>query len=294
MSALMIGLILEHRVTHLIAVSSLLDVIARDPRRLAGLAASELRTVVTGGEVCDPKLIHRWLEAVPDLRVLYGYGPTEFNSLCMNHEITQPEPGRTQLYPIGKPFPGVKAVLLDAAGGVIEGPGQSGVLALAGPQIMSGYWGDPARTREVLRRIGDEDYYYTGDHCVRDEDSNYHFVGRTDDEVKIRGRRINLNEVRNSLLSHEHVSYAIVTTLAFDTERRIVAFAQVDESGGCSFEELDRVLRSHVPPYMLPEHLCIGTTVNKTSTNKVDEKGTLASVVRRVQENPGQRHLRLE
>ena len=87
----MIELILRNRVTHLIAVSSVLDLISRDVRDLTTWAESSVQVVVTGGEVCPPSLINRWLETVPGLRVLYGYGPTECNSLCLTSEIVSPK-----------------------------------------------------------------------------------------------------------------------------------------------------------------------------------------------------------
>jgi D-alanine--poly(phosphoribitol) ligase subunit 1 len=293
-SSVMIRLILRQQVTHLIAVSSILDLIARDREGLKALAGSALHTVVTGGEVCSPQLINLLLETVPGLRALYGYGPTECNSLCMTHEISAPELERTELYPIGKPFSGMKAVLLDADGGVIQAAGEVGVLAMSGPQLMTGYFGDPQHTGRVLRTIESERYYVTGDLCFRDAMGDYHFAGRNDSEVKLRGRRINLNEVRAALLRHDRVRYVAVSLVEVLGEAKIVAFVQVDEPQRFPVGELDALLERHVPRYMIPSYLCMSAHVMRTSTGKVSDRETMAGVVQRVREKPTERLMVLE
>lgn len=285
-SSVMTAIIRRERVTHLIAVSSVLDLISKDDARVEGLAGSALEVVVTGGEVCPPRLINRWLEAVPGIRVLYGYGPTELNSLCTTQVITEPEHGRQALYPIGKPFAGMKAILLDDAKHVIEEPGQVGVLAMTGPQLMLGYWRDPELTSRVLFRWQGEDYYVTGDRCFRDADGNYHFAGRRDTEVKIHGRRINLNEVRDALLSSEQVRLAVVTTVDVNGETRIAGFVNTTSVDELDEAALRKDVLQRVPDYMAPRHICVSASVARTSTGKVNEKEIVARVQAIVEANP--------
>jgi amino acid adenylation domain-containing protein len=186
LSSMVIDLILKNRVTHLIAVSSVLDLISRDTSKFTSLRQSSLQVVVTGGEVCPPSLINRWLETVVGLRVLYGYGPTECNSLCFTFEIRAPDTSRVAPYPIGSPFRRMKAALFDETGNIIVQPQRMGMLGISGPQLMMGYWDDPEMTRRVLRSISGDTYYITGDYCVCDSQGTFSFVGRTDSEVKIR------------------------------------------------------------------------------------------------------------
>ena len=87
------------------------------------------------------------------------------------------------------------------------------MLGISGPQLMTGYWNDPEMTARVLRAVDGDVYYISGDYCVRDWRGVYSFVGRTDSEVKIRGRRINLNEVRNALMSPAGVGHVTVGTV---------------------------------------------------------------------------------
>ena len=279
-SSVMSAFIKTKHITHLIAVSSVLELISKDQEKLEALKTSDIKVVVTGGEICAPRLINRWIEAIPGVRVLYGYGPTEMNSLCTTYVITQSEPGRESLYPIGKPFTGIKALLLKEGGDVIEASDEVGVLAVSGPQIMMGYWRDPELTARSLFQWDGDTYYVTGDRCYRDSDGNYHFAGRQDTEVKIRGRRINLNEIRNALLGSSQVHHAVVTTVQNSDETRIAAYINVTSVGKFDEAALRRDIAERLLEYMVPSYLCLSSELYTTSTGKIDEKG----IIRRMRE----------
>jgi len=271
LSSKILRLMAREGVTHLIAVSSVLELISADDATLAAMGDTAPHTVITGGELCDPELINRWLRHYPDLKLNYGYGPTECNSLCMSYRVTAPDPGRTVPFPIGTVFPGHKAVLLDDAGDVIEVPETVGVLCISGPQLMSGYWKNPEQTDAVLREIDGARFYVTGDRCWRDAEGLYHFASRRDTEVKILGRRINLMEIRDALLADEAVRYAVVGTAQIGGQTQIHAFVQVTEAEADPAAILAGVER-HVPQYMVPRVLSRATAMPRTSTGKVAEK----------------------
>jgi amino acid adenylation domain-containing protein len=291
-SLIMIDLILKNRVTHLIAVSSVLDLISRDTGKFVALEKSNLQVLVTGGEVCSPSLINRWLETIPGLRALYGYGPTECNSLCLTFEISLPDTNRVAPYPIGSPFRGMKAALFDESGSILPQSQRKGVLGIAGPQLMAGYWGDPEMTRRVFRSIDGDTYYITGDYCTCDDQGIFSFVGRIDSEVKILGRRINLNEVRNAIMNHPGVSYAAVGTIENQSEVRIAAFV-VAEGGRVSYQDLRRATDSWLLDYMRPYYIGIVSTPPRTATGKIDEKFALRTLRDSVLRNPAVREVRL-
>jgi amino acid adenylation domain-containing protein len=293
-SSIMINLIKRERITHLLTVSSVLELISKDSIKLEQLRDSSLRVVLVGGEICDPKLINRWLTIIPNLCVLNGYGPTECNSVSVIHEITKPDFGRDALYPIGKPLRGMKVVLLDEQEQVIQSNYLTGGLALAGPQLMLGYWRNPIQTEKAFRTIHGEKYYVTGDQCYRDKEENYHFVGRRDMEIKIRGRRINLNEIRNALLGHEKVSYAAVGALRIDEELRIAAFVHVEHVDDHVFQALEQTLLTRVPSYMFPSYLCASTQLPKTSSEKVNEKQILETINDLVLREPGRKYFAID
>lgn len=292
-SPLIIGLIRQYRVTHLIAVSSILKLISSDARSMQTLADSALRVVVTGAEVCPPRLINQWLETVPGLRVLYGYGPTEVNSLCTTHVITQPEPDRTKIFPIGKPFRGHRTLLLDEARRVIREDGVVGTLAVGGPQVMMGYWNDPELTERVMFLHEGMRYYVTGDRCLRDADGNYHFEGRIDTEVKIRGRRINLNEVRNALVARDDVAHAVVSVTQMGEDLRIAAAVHIPEPAPDSETILRCWLADCVPEYMVPWYIGVFPCPPRTATDKLDEQWMLQRLQALAVDHPGQRDFRV-
>jgi D-alanine--poly(phosphoribitol) ligase subunit 1 len=285
LSSVMIELILRNRVTHLIAVSSVLDLISRDARRFAELARSSVQVMVTGGEVCPPGLINRWLDTVPGLRVLYGYGPTECNSLCMTSEIVSPEVGRTAPYPIGVPFRGMKAALFDESGNIISQADEPGVLGISGAQVMTGYWNDPEMTARVLREVDGDVYYISGDYCVRDSRGVFCFVGRTDSEVKIRGRRINLNEVRNALMSPAGVGHVAVGTVETQGELRIAAFVTAD-AGATTREDLRGAAACRLLDYMRPFYIALAEAAPRTASGKVNDKLALEILRQAILRNP--------
>ena len=292
-SPLIIGLIRQYRVTHLIAVSSVLKLISSDSRTMQTLQDSALRVVVTGGEVCPPRLINHWLETVPGLRVLYGYGPTEVNSLCTTHVITQPEPDRTKIFPIGKPFRGHQALLLDEERHIIHEAGLVGTLAVGGPQVMIGYWNDPELTERVMFLHGGVRYYVTGDRCQRDAEGNYHFEGRIDTEVKIRGRRINLNEVRNALVARDDIAHAVVSVTQLGEDMRIVAAVHILEPASDAEASLRRWLAECVPEYMIPWHIGVFPRPARTATDKLNESWMLQRLQALAADHPGQRDFRV-
>lgn len=291
--AVIVALIRKFGVTHFIAVSSILELISKDPARLRLLAESNLKVIVTGGEVCPPRLINRWLTTLHGLRVLYGYGPTEVNSLCTTHVLTEPEPGRVDPFPIGRPFRGHKALLLDAQRAVIDADHVVGTLAIGGPQMMLGYWRDPALTQSVLVEHAGERYYVTGDRCHRDANGNYHFDGRIDTEVKIRGRRINLNEIRNALTACEDVSHAVVITTEVDGETRIAAGVNIGNPDEGTEALLFKWLGLHVPDYMVPSHIGIFVEAARTATDKIDERRMKAELIERIGAHPHDRSFRV-
>lgn len=292
-SPVIIALIRQFRVTHLIAVSSVLKLISLDSRAMHTLQDSALRVVVTGGEVCPPRLINHWLETVPGLRVLYGYGPTEINSLCTTHVITQPEPERTKIFPIGKLFRGHQALLLDEERRIIHEAGVVGTLAVAGAQVMIGYWDDPELTERVMFVHEGVRYYVTGDRCQRDAEDNYHYDGRIDSEVKILGRRINLNEVRNALVAREDVVHAVVSVTQIGEDMRIVAAVHILEPASDTEASLRRWLAQCVPDYMIPWHIGVFPCPSRTATDKLDESWMLQRLQALAADHPRQRDFRV-
>jgi D-alanine--poly(phosphoribitol) ligase subunit 1 len=272
-SGIIIALMLKEGATHITAVSSVLALISGTKDELTKLRDSPLRVIQTGGEICDTKLINKWLTTHPNVKIYNGYGPTECNSLCMAHEITEADPDRNTLFPIGKAFPGTTVALINQQQQVISQPGVVGTLLVAGPQLMEGYWNLPEQTEKAFFFIEGERYYITGDLARFDESGNYYFEGRNDSEVKILGRRINLNEIRDCLLKMADADYAVVGTINMANSTYIYAFIyQSEEKKMLTREKVIDFMRGTLPEYMIPKYVIISNEIFKTSTNKINEQ----------------------
>ncbi len=265
----------RERITHLIAVSTILTLISQPSEAITEDAFPDLEMVMTGAEVCDPKVINLWKSRLPKARVINAYGPTETTIVCLCHTIETPEPERVSCFPIGRPLEGVHALILDERGEPAA-EGEPGELCIGGAQVMRGYVDQPAETsRSLLERDGIR-YYRTGDLCYRQPDGAVVFVGRADDEVKIAGRRVHLGEIRQTLLALVGVDRVAVGTLERAGRREIaVVLVSSDPSMLVGAEEH---LKAWLPPYMRPSVWAHATNVALSATGKTDERRLLGTV----------------
>jgi len=163
----------------------------------AKYAYPDLRLVLVAGEVFPLKYL-RALRQSTRARLFNLYGPTETN-VCTCFEVADLPPDRADPVPIGRAIANYEVFAVDEQGRSIK-PGEVGELYARGPGLMSGYWGDPERTRRVLvpnwlLRHFEERVCRTGDLVTIDENGNYVYIGRRDHMVKSRGYRIELGEI---------------------------------------------------------------------------------------------------
>ncbi|WP_051107884.1 non-ribosomal peptide synthetase [Actinomadura atramentaria] len=186
---------------------------------LAGLPPGDLpdlRALYVGGEVCPGALAERWARG----RALFnGYGPTE-TTVCATMSGPLSGPAAP---PIGRPIPGVRVYVLDAALRLAP-PGVTGELYVGGAGVARGYLGRPAPTAE--RFVADpfgppgSRMYRTGD-LARWRDGRLEFAGRADDQLKVRGHRVEPAEVEAVVTAHPDVRRAVVVA----RDGRLVAYA---------------------------------------------------------------------
>ena len=263
----------RERVTHLIAVSTLLTLITGAPGDIKEHCFPALHTVMTGAEICDPAIINSWKNSFKDLRLFNAYGPTETTIVCMNYEIHIADPCRSSAYPIGRPLDGVYALIIDGDD-VITHPEHSGELWIGGVQVMNRYFDQAEETaRKVVERDGIR-YYRTGDICRYDPQGEIVFLGRTDDEIKLAGRRIHLGEIRQRILGLPTVSRTAVSLLDVNGRKQIAAIIIADDITALHLVETH--LATHLPDYMRPSVLAWSPEWSVTSTGKTDEKSTVA------------------
>ncbi|MCV7397564.1 amino acid adenylation domain-containing protein, partial [Mycobacterium paraseoulense] len=186
----------------------------------------EFDRLLVGGEACPAELVAAW---APGRRMFNVYGPTETTIwVTMSGPLSAEGPVR-----IGTPIPGVCAMVLDpwlnpAPIGVV------GELYVSGPALAHGYMGrvDLTAERFVANPFGDAGarMYRTGDLVRWTRDGSLDFVGRADNQIKLRGQRIELGEIENTLLACPHVNQAAVTVHDGATGSHLVAYVTLDHN----------------------------------------------------------------
>ncbi|MEV4053511.1 non-ribosomal peptide synthase/polyketide synthase [Amycolatopsis sp. NPDC049688] len=257
-----------HEVTSAWLTAGLFRLLAQDaPDALRGL-----REVWTGGDVVPPAVVRAVQAACPGLVVVDGYGPTETTTFATSFRIpgeAVPEP-----VPIGRPLDGMRAYVLDAELRPLPA-GAPGELCLAGAGLARGYLGRPGLTAE--RFVADpfgapgERMYRTGDVVRRGPGGELVFLGRSDDQVKLRGFRIELAEVEAVLAAHPAVAQAVATVHTDSSgTRRLLAHVVLERAADPG--ELRAHAAAALPEYMVPAAVLVLAELPLNRNGKVDRR----------------------
>ncbi|MFF7557284.1 amino acid adenylation domain-containing protein [Streptomyces olivaceus] len=264
-----------HEVVHAYLPASYITWIDEDPgNRLRGLA---LRQVTTGAEPLPEMALHRMREVLPGLRVCYVYGPTETTV----YSITRNQPqalGRK--CPIGRPVRNTLVHLLDQGRRPVP-PGVTGEVYIGGAGVARGYLNRPDLTDERFLPdpfVPGGRVYRTGDLARLLPDGDFEFVGRVDDQVKLRGFRIEPGEVAAALREVPGVTEAAVLADRDEAgETRLVA--GVARAGGGSPllpHEWRAALSERLPDYMVPSLFAEFERLPLNRSGKLDRQALLA------------------
>ncbi|MBD0673833.1 non-ribosomal peptide synthetase, partial [Streptomyces sp. CBMA156] len=259
----------EHRVTGLWLTAGLFRLVAEErPAVLTGV-----REVWAGGDVLPPAAVARVLAACPGTAVVNGYGPTETTTFAAHHPVhTLPEPGAT--LPIGRPMAGMRAYVLDAALRPVP-PGVIGELHLAGAGVARGYPGRPGLTAERFTACPfgppGSRMYRTGDLARRLPDGILEFAGRADDQVKLRGFRIEPGEIEAALAGLPGIAQAAVLAREDQPgDQRLVAYLVPAAGAAVQVGDLPDRLRRELPEYMVPSAFVELDALPLTANGKLD------------------------
>jgi amino acid adenylation domain-containing protein len=236
-------------------------------RHLGAFSFPALRTVLVAGEPCPPELAAEWRQRCTFIN---GYGPTE-TTVCATFAAVRSD---APSVPIGRPVPDTQVYVLD--GDLEPVPmGFPGELYVAGGGVGRGYLNRPGLTAE--RFIADpfgpagSRMYRTGDRARHRRDGDLEFLGRVDQQVKVRGHRIELGEVESALLAHREVRQAAVTTFDDGGDVRLAAYV-----AGAGRRPDAASLRDHLrrtlPDYMAPSVFVVLDELPLSPNGKVDRK----------------------
>ncbi|MFF5335334.1 amino acid adenylation domain-containing protein [Streptomyces sp. NPDC013181] len=261
--ALIAELAPKHHVTTLLLSASLFNYLTDEhPDTFATVT-----TAYTVGEAASPVHVHKLLTARPGIRVLNGYGPAEAMIYATTHTI-EPSDEPHSVIPIGTPLINKPLYVLDTALRLCP-PGATGELYIAGDGLAHGYLNraDLTATAFVPNPYGPAGtrLYRTGDLAHFDAHGRLHYEGRADHQVKIRGFRIEPAEVEAALLTHPHITQAVVTKHHDQLSAHVV-------TTGASVEDIRRHIADRLPEHLVPAYLTPLDRLPLTPNGKIDKR----------------------
>ncbi|WDQ32174.1 amino acid adenylation domain-containing protein [Paenibacillus marchantiae] len=268
--AAMISEIIKHKISNLQVVPAMLDLLVSQEEFSDCLS---LKRIFVGGEIFISSLAQKVFDKLPNIQLINLYGPSEccINSLFweLDKESTEMKP-----IPIGRPVASTKMYILDKHMNLAP-YGTPGELYIGGIGLANGYLNNselsnkkfidnPFESNQII--------YKTGDLVEYQKDGTVKFIGRVDNQVKLRGFRIELEEIEALLNNHNSVNKAIVNVMQDNNGiKKLVAYISCDRSN-YSEKELRELLGDKLPEYMLPSAYIYTEAFPLTSNGKIDRK----------------------
>jgi amino acid adenylation domain-containing protein len=257
----LVDFLINHKISHIIIPPSVLSVLPR-------ASLKDLQTIVVGGEACSAELVAQWASG---RRFFNGYGPTE-STIGATVALCQPNGKKP---PIGKPLANIRIYILDAYNQPLP-PGIPGELCIAGKGVARGYLNRPETTAEKFIEVElfgkTERIYKTGDLARWGNDGNLEYLGRIDEQVKLRGFRIELSEIESVLLQHQLVKEAVVILYETDSNPRLVGYITEAEESVNLGSEIKEYLKNRLPNYMVPSQIMVLKQLPITPNGKLDRR----------------------
>lgn len=250
-------------------------------------AGGRTRAFVIGGEALSGEQLAFWRTHTPEVRLFNEYGPTETVVGCCVYEVPGDRPLPDGAVPIGRPIANTRLYVLDSHLQPVP-IGLPGELHIGGVGLARGYLGRPELTAEkfIPDPFSDdpaERIYRTGDLVRYLPDGNLEYLGRADDQVNIRGFRIEPGEIEAALGRHPGVRECAVVAREEIGGRgkRLVAYIVPAEFPAPTVGELWRFLKGTLPDFMLPSAFVVLDQLPLTPNGKVDRRALPAPETRR-------------
>ena len=235
----------------------------------------ELRWVVLAGEALAPADVKRWKEVFGErIGLVNLYGPTETTVTKLYYFVQAGDEERPSI-PIGKPMPGAAALVVDRNGEPCD-IGDVGEIYIRTPYCALGYYGEPELTREVFvqnpfSEDKDDIIYKTGDYGRLLKDGNLEYLGRRDQQVKVRGVRVELGEIENVVRGCEGVrDVAVVDREDGNGIKYLCAYVVLEKGTGIG--KVREHVGRYVPESMMPGGYVEMKELPRTLNGKIDRK----------------------
>lgn len=238
----------------------------------SGLLTGRVRSLVLGGEPLPASIVRQWKTHAPGTRIFNHYGPTETTVGCAVGRVDDLE---GEIVPIGRPISNTKIYVLDPRLQPVP-IGAVGEIYVAGAGVARGYLNRPELTAErfgadPFHAVAGARMYKTGDLGRWRADGTLEFLGRNDDQIKVRGYRIEPAEIAAQLSRHHQVAKAtVIAHVDAAGQKRLVAYAVRREGAAPTVESLRAHLASLLPEYMIPSAFVLLDAMPLTPNGKLD------------------------
>ncbi|MEM7337493.1 MAG: amino acid adenylation domain-containing protein [Actinomycetota bacterium] len=237
---------------------------------------SSLRWVIYGGEPFPLKHLKALMDRWPQARFSNCYGPAETNQCTYHHlaPLTDEAVAADRSVPIGHACPGMQTAVVDSTGTPLPA-GEIGELIVHSPTTMQGYWGRPELDRAAFWHQPGPDgdatrWYRTGDLARIDEAGLLDFMGRRDRQVKVRGVRVELDDVEAAVSTHTAVDEVAVTAEADDDGVVICAWVRLSAPEATTADVIRRHAAARLGRAALPDHITVVNDFARTTSGKID------------------------
>ena len=239
---------------------------------------SSLRWVLFGGEPFARKHVHALMALWPQARFSNVYGPAEVNQ-CTYYHVPAPEDGADDSgpIPIGRTWSDTEGLIVDEADNIVE-EGEVGELLVRSSTRMRGYWARPdldeaSFYRQPVHPSYERTFYRTGDLVQRREDGELLFLGRKDRQVKVRGYRVELDEIERTIASHRAVEEAGVFPVRVGGEiDHLEASVTLKPDEAADGEELLAYVGDLISWYAVPRRIDVAESLPRTTSGKIDRQ----------------------
>ena len=267
----------QRNITVFFCVPSVLTLLLKS-RRLKEDSLQSLRHFICAGEPLPAQPIATMMEKYPHIQFTNMYGPTEITVDCSYYILTHKPSPQQAAIPIGKARNNMELFVRGEDGHLSQQVGSKGELLVRGTSVSYGYLGDTEKTEKVFIQNPFNEYFHdplycTGDIVEIEEDGNYMFIGRADDQIKHLGYRIELGEIEMAFSTLEFVSESVVVFQKESVDGESAELGALVNLTGGSMEQLNRELREKLPSYMVPTRIKqFDDAFPRTPNGKYDRK----------------------
>ncbi|CAM4092980.1 non-ribosomal peptide synthetase [Pseudoalteromonas ostreae] len=280
----MLKLLQKHQVHLMQAAPVVLQLFVDHLKKLtpSQSALTHLQWMMIIAEAAPVPLINQWFDLYPAIAIMNGYGPSEASDDITEYVIREHLPASLPSIPIGKPLPNLTMYVLDN-NLQLQPVGVPGELCVSGVGVGLGYWNNTQRTAQSFVKnpyfeldgseVHGNRLYRTGDLGRWLPNGNLEFMGRIDNQVKVRGFRVELGEIEANLAKLEHVGEcAVIIRKDKLGQNTIAAYLVVKGDNTLTAAQLRNGLSKVLPDYMLPSSFTILDKMPLNAADKIDRK----------------------